>query len=71
MNIRRGRQITHGRFLRLVPHPVLDSADVETPPEHAGGVGGPEGLQIEFFSIETSALGVKVPLSQPPNVTTC
>ena len=30
MNIRCGRQITHGRFQRLVSHPVLDGSYVET-----------------------------------------
>jgi hypothetical protein len=62
MNIRRGRQITRGRFQRLVPHPVLDSAYVETPPEHTGGIRGPERLQIEFF--ETGAFGDQFATSQ-------
>jgi hypothetical protein len=64
MNIRCRRQITHGRFQRLVSHPVLDSSYVETPPEHAGGIRGPEGLQIEFFRIETGALSDQFAASQ-------
>ena len=58
MNIRCGRQITHGRFQGLVPHPVLDGSYVETPPEHAGGIRGPEGLQIKFFRIETGDMAL-------------
>ena len=64
MNIWRGRQITHGRFQRLVPHPVLDGSYVETPPEHAGGIRGSKGLQIEFFRIETGALSDQFTASQ-------
>ena len=64
MNIRCGRQITHRRFQGLVPYPVLDGSDVETPPEHAGGIRGPEGLQIEFFRIETGALSDQFAASQ-------
>ena len=56
VNIWRGRQITHRRFQRLVPHPVLDGSYVEAPPKHPGGIRGPKGLQIEFFGIETGAL---------------
>ncbi len=64
MNIRRGRQITHGSFQRLVPHPVLDRSYVETPPKHARGIRGPEGLQIEFFGIKAGALGDEFASSQ-------
>ena len=64
MNVRRGRQITHGRFQGLVPHPVLDGSDVETPPKHAGGIRGPEGLQIEVFGIKAGAFSDKFAASQ-------
>ena len=55
MHIRGWCQVAHGRLQGLVPHPVLDGSDVETPPKHAGGIRGPEGLQIEFFGIEAGA----------------
>src|ERR1700730_17175456 len=64
MTIRCRRQITHGRFQRLVPHPVLDSSYVETPPEHARGIRGSEGLQIEFFGIEAGAFSDQFAASQ-------
>lgn len=64
MNIRCRRQIAHGRFQGLVPHPVLDGSDVETTPKHAGGVRGPEGLQIEFFGIEIGAFRDQFAASQ-------
>jgi hypothetical protein len=64
MNIRCGRQITHRRFQGLVPHPVRDGSYVETPPEHAGGIRGPEGLQIEFFGIETGSFRDQFAASQ-------
>ena len=64
MHIRCGRQITHGRFQGLVPHPVLDGSHVKTPPKHAGGIRGPEGLQIEFFGIEAGAFSDQFAASQ-------
>ena len=64
MNIRRGRQITHRRFQGLVTHPVLDGPYVETPPKHARGIRGPEGLQIEFFGIEAGAFSDQFAASQ-------
>ena len=64
MNIRCRRQIAHRRFQGFVPHPVLDGSYVETPPEHAGSVRGPEGLQIEFFRIEAGAFRDQFAASQ-------
>ena len=51
-------------FQRLVPHPVLHGSYVETSPEHAGGIRGPEGLQIEFFGIEAGAFSDQFAASQ-------
>jgi hypothetical protein len=64
MHIRCGRQITHGRFQGLVPHPVLDGSHVKTPPKYAGGIRGPEGLQIEFLGIEAGAFSDQFAASQ-------
>jgi hypothetical protein len=48
-------QISHRGFERLVPHPVLDGADIEAGPERARCVRRSKCLQIEFGRIEPRA----------------
>ena len=49
MNIARWYQIPHCRLQRLVSHPMLNRAHIETRSEHAGGIRGAECLQIELL----------------------
>jgi hypothetical protein len=45
-------KIPHGRLQRSVPHPTLHGSDIEAKAKHAGGIGRPEGLQIELRRIK-------------------
>ena len=55
VHILRRRQVPHGGFERLVSHPVLHGADIKTGAQHPRGVGGAEGLEVEFLFVQTGA----------------
>jgi len=56
MNINGWHQITHRRFERLVPQPMLDRANVEPLAEHPCRAGGTKSLKIELRWIEARSL---------------
>ena len=57
MDLSGGRQIPHGGFERLVAHPMLDCAWIESRPEHARGVCRSECLQVEAVGVDLGTGG--------------
>ena len=55
MDFLRRDQISHRGFERLVPHPVLNGADIEARPERARRERRSKCLQVEFGGVEACA----------------